>query len=435
MQVSLETTDGLQRRMTIIIPAEKIDGEVEKRLHSLAPKVKLSGFRPGKVPFSVVKKRFSSQVRSEVFSDVASTSFYEAVTQENLRPANTPTFDRLKSDPNSDYQFTAEFEVYPEIVISGLETMTINRPVVEIVESDIDTMMQKLQKQHASWSEVERACEKEDQVHIDFTGKLNGEVFAGGAGKMPLVLGSNTMIEGFEEGLLGAKPGEERQLDLRFPEKYHKEELAGKDVQFSVLVEKVEVPVLPDIDSEFAKSFGVESGDIDILRADLQKNMVREMNQTVRGKLKQQVNEALIEIHDIEVPKSLIQAESQRLAEQMIERMKSRGGMPAASISPDAFESQGKRRVVLGLLLSEIISNNELKADPSKVREEVETLASSYDDPAQVVAWYYQSKNQSQLKDVEAKVLEDSAIEWVLEQAQVTDNATTFDELMGNSTA
>ncbi len=435
MQVSVETTDGLQRRMTITIPAEKIDSEVEKRLRTLVPKVKLSGFRPGRVPYSVVKKRYSSQIKAEVFSDVASSSFYEAVNQENLKPAAMPTFSSPKSEANSDYQFTADFEVYPEIVISGIESITISRPKVEVNDPDIDVMLENLQKQRVSWQEVERASENGDQIHIDFSGKLNGEIFQGGSGKMPLVLGSKSMIDGFEQGLLGAKPGDKRELDLMFPEKYHKEDLAGKDVQFSVLVEKVEAPQLPIIDAEFAKSFGIESGDIKDFRVDLQKNMQRELKQAIRAKVKHQVTEALLEKHDIEVPKSMVQAESQRLAEQMNEKLKARDGMTAASISPDAFETQGKRRVILGLLLSEIISSNNLKADPSKVREEVETLASSYDDPAQVVAWYYQKKNQSHLKDIESVALENAAIEWVLERTQVTDDLTTFDELMNNSTS
>jgi len=435
MQVSVETTGGLQRRMTINIPAEKIDSEVEKRLRTLAPKVKLSGFRPGRVPLSVVKKRYSSQVKAEVFGDLASSSFYEAVNQENLKPATIPKFSSPKSEANSDYQFTADFEVYPEVLVNGIESIEINRPKVEINDSDIDAMLENLRKQHGSWEEVERASENDDQIHIDFSGKLNGEIFEGGSGKMPLVLGSNSMIDGFEQGLLGAKPGEKRELDLTFPEKYHKEDLAGKNVQFSVLVEKVEAPRLPDIDAEFAKSFGIASGDIQDFRMDLQKNMQRELKRAIRTKVKHQVTEALLEKHDIEVPKSMVQAESQRLAEQMSERMKARDGMTAASISPDAFESQGKRRVILGLVLSEIISSNDLQADPSKVREEVETLASSYDDPAQVIAWYYQKQNQKNLKDIESVVLEEAAIEWVLERAQVTEELTTFDELMNNPTS
>lgn len=431
MQVSVENSQGLERRITVAVPAQKIDAEVQKRLQNLAGRIKLDGFRPGKVPFAVVQKRFGGQVRQEVVGDLVTSSFYEAAAEKNLRPAGTPVIESQAEDAKKGLEFTARFEVYPEVKVQGVENIKVERPKADISPADVDNMLEKLRKQRVSWQSVSRAAQKDDRVTVDYKATIDGESFEGGEGKdLHVVIGSRNMIEGFEDALVGAVSGKTVEMKLNFPQPYFRPELSGKAAQFSVVVKNVEEPQLPAVDEEFVKSFGIADGNVEKLRADLEKNMARELANAVRGKLKNAVMDALLAANKLEVPRSMVEGEAKNMAQQMNDQMRWQAGTTKAlSIyQPEQFRQQGERRVALGLILAEIIKQNGLKATPSKVRKEVEILASAYGEPQSVIDWYYQDRTR--LREVESLVLEDEIVEWVLERAQVTDRITTFDELM-----
>lgn len=434
MQVSVEATQGLEKRMTVELPLDRVEGEVKKRLQSMQPKVKLKGFRPGKVPMSVIEKQYSQQVRQEVTGDVISASFYEAVSTEKLKPAGAPKIeDQSATDANIKY--TAIFEVYPEVKLSDVSEIKIEKLNAEINDSDIEDMIDKLKKQRIEWNAADRAAQNEDRVICEYKGTVAGESFAGGEGTdLPVVLGSKGMIEGFEDALVGSTVGQTIEMDLKFPEKYQSADLAGKDVHFVVTVKSIEEPTLPEINDEFVKAFGIEEGGVDAFRVELKSNMARELEKTVKNKAKDVVMDALLAANDIEIPNIMIEQESARVAQQMNEQMKQMNqNMPAEmqQFQAEQFKDQGKRRVALGLLLSELIKANEIKVSADKVRAEIDKMAASYHDPKEVVAWYYQDKNR--LAEVESMVLEDQVVEWILEHAQVTDNMTTFEEIMKDS--
>ena len=425
MQVSVETTNGLERRMTVTVPKENIDGEVQKRLKDLAGRVKIDGFRPGKVPFSVVQKKFSGQVSQEVMGEVMQNSFYEAVTQEKLRPAGMPLIE--PGEVKDDFEFTATFEVYPEFEVKGLDKIKIERPVVELGDADIDMMLETIRKQRKTWGEVDRAAKEGDQLTIDFVGTLDGEEFQGGSAKqVPLELGSKRMIPGFEEQLLGAKPGEERTLNVTFPEDYQTKDLAGKAVQFATTVSKVEEPVLPELNDEFAVEFGVKEGGLETLKQQVRENMLREVEQTVAMRVKEQVFDGLMGLKLLDVPKALVDSEIETLVKQRQQDMQQYGQVQ--DVDPAQFESQAQRRVSLGLILSEIIKQNDISVTPARLRDAVEKMAASYERPEDVVKYYYADKER--LKEVENVTLEELAVEYVVSEANVSDKKTSFDALM-----
>ena len=423
MQVSVETTGGLERKMTVALPSDQLESEVSKRLKSMAPRVKLAGFRPGKVPFKVVEQRYGFQVRQEVLGDIMSSSFYEAVEKEKLRPAGMPKIEPKVDAPQNEISYVATFEVYPEIEVKNLNKMKVERPKADIADTDIDKMIDKLRQQRAGWEIVERAAVNGDRVSVDYKGTINGEVFQGGEGSdLPVVLGSGSMIEGFEEALAGAVAGQDVEVDLNFPENYASAEVAGKPAHFSLKVKKVEAPVLPEVNDEFANQFGVKEGGIEGLRADVRKNMQRELDRIISSKLKNQVMDGLLAATDFETPSALIDEEAKRYKEQMGAQY---GG--AQNIPDDVAKVAAKRRVALGLILAELIRQNDMKADAGRIKAEVESIASAYGEPEDVIKWYY--SNQQRMQEVESMVLEDQVVDWVLEQAQVTDKMTTFDEL------
>ncbi len=425
MQVSVETTNGLERRMTVTVPKENIDGEVQKRLKDLAGRVKLDGFRPGKVPFSVVQKKFTGQVSQEVMGEVMQNSFYEAVTQEKLRPAGMPLIE--PGDAKDNFEFTATFEVYPEFEVKGLDKIKIERPAVEIGDADIDLMLGTIRKQRNTWGEVDRAAKKGDQLTIDFVGTLDGEEFQGGSAKqVPLELGSKRMIPGFEEQLMGVKTGEERTLDVTFPEDYQAKDLAGKAVKFATTVSKVEEPVLPELNDEFAVEFGVKEGGLEALKKQVRENMQRESEQTVTMRVKEQVFDGLMGLKLLDIPKALVDSEIEVLVKQRQKDMQQYG--QAQDVDPAQFESQAQRRVSLGLILSEVIKNNDISVPPARLREAVEKMSASYERPEEVVKYYYGDKDR--LKEVENVTLEEMAVEHVISLAKVSDKKTSFDALM-----
>ena len=429
MQVSVESMNGLMRKLTVTVPAEKIESEIQKRLQSLTHKAKIQGFRPGKVPLSVVKRTYGSQVQQEVEGEILQSSFYEAVTQEKLNPANAPHIEPKTRAAGEAFEFSATFEVYPEIKLASFEGAEIDKPVVEITEKDIDTVIERLRNQKLEWKSADRASKSGDKLTIDFKGFIDGEAFEGGEGKaVPVELGSNRMIKGFEEQLEGLNPGDATTLDVDFPEDYQNKELAGKPAKFEASVITVEEPVVPEIDEAFIKSVGIEDGTLEGLRKDVQQSMQRELDEKIKTVIKQKVMDKLLELNPIDVPNSLV--------DQEIEALKQRSGITAEQLNnkegADAFtsalEGEARRRVILGLVLTETVKQNNLKAEPKKVRELVENMAASYEKPQEVVQHYY--SDNKRLAEVESIALENETVDWIMAQTKVNDEKTTFDELM-----
>jgi trigger factor len=432
MQVSIESGEGLERRMTVELPAERVDEEIDKRLKHIAKTAKMAGFRPGKVPMSMVRKRYSDQVRQEVFGELVQSTYFEALSHEKLQPAGNPTIEPLEKEPGEGMAYTAVFEVLPEIELSDLSGVTIKRPKVEVTDDDLQEMIERLRKQRVTWSDVERASEKGDRVIINFKGYIDGELFQGGsADDAPLVLGSGSMIEGFEEGLMGAAAGDSRTLEVKFPEDYRVNDLAGKPATFEVEVTKVAEPVLPEVDDEFAKAFGVAEGGMDAFKVEIRSNMEREAEEKIRNILKQQAMDALLEQNTIDIPQAMVQQEAQALLEQTKANMAQSGQSSNLELPPELFEEQAKRRVSLGLIIAEVVRANDIQLDEARLRARVEEVAASYEQPQEVIDYYY--SNQQQLAGMQNLVLEEQVMEWVLEQAQVEDETTAFADLMNPS--
>ncbi|MCG7530978.1 trigger factor [Psychrobium sp. MM17-31] len=430
MQVSLETTQGLERRLTITVEAATVDSEVKKRLQQLSKTQRIDGFRPGKVPVTVIQKRYGAAVRQEVAGELMQRHYFEAVVAEKVNPAGMPQLAVVKNDAGSDLEFTATFEVYPEIEVANLDKIKVEKPVVEVTDKDLDEMLVTLQKQHATYKEVKRKSKKSDRVTIDFTGSIDGEEFEGGkAEDFVLNLSEERMIPGFEKQIVTHKAGEEFDITVTFPEDYHAENLKGKEAVFAINLKKVEDQVLPELTDEFAEKFGVTEGGIETLKADVRKNMERELNQNVKNNVKQQVIDGLIDVNEIEIPASLAQGEIQVLREQAMQRF---GGQidpkNAPQLPDELFEEQAKRRVKVGLLLGEVIKVNKLEADENRVKEMIETMASAYEDPSEVIEHYAKDEKLSQnMKDL---ALEDQAIDFILEQAKVKEVKKKFNDMI-----
>ncbi|MGH8373606.1 MAG: trigger factor [Gammaproteobacteria bacterium] len=429
MQVSIEKTSGLERRMKVQVPAERVEREVEERLRTLGKRVKLNGFRPGKIPFDVVKKRFGEQVRSEVVTDLLQSSCSDAFAQEKLSPAGGPRIDSVNDAPGKDLEFTAIFEVYPEFKLQGLDGVKLERPVAEVQESDIDAMVENLRTQRADWETVERPAAQGDRVQVDFDGSIDGQPFAGGKGDKALVeLGAGRMLEDFEQGLMGIAAGEEREFDVRFPEDYQAKEVAGKTARFKVKAHRVEGRKLPELDDDFCKSFGITEGGIAKLRAEVSDNMRREMADTIQRKLKDQVLEALLAANSLDLPATMVDEEIERLKQDALTRMGIRDEKKASELPRDLFEEQARRRVSLGLIIGEIINNQQLRVDEKQVEERMERMASDYSNPGEALRSL--RSNATAMRQLESVVLEDQAVDWVVGKAAVTDKPTSFKELM-----
>jgi trigger factor len=431
MQVSVESGEGLERRLLVDLPADRVNAEMDKKLKDLARHVRLDGFRPGKVPMRTIKQRFGDQIRQETYGNLIQETLYEAASQEQLMPAGEPKVELRDAAEEGGLGYTAIFEVMPEIALADLGDATVSRPVAEVGDDDVDAMIEKLRKQRTTWGDVERGANDGDTVHMDFKGMIDGEIFEGGTAEdVPLVLGSGAMIDGFESGLLGAKPGDERTLEVTFPADYRAEHLAGKDAVFEVKVLRVSEPSLPEIDEDFVKTFGIEEGTEAALREDVSKNMAHELRQKIRGITKDRVMDLLIEKHPLDIPQAMVDQEAGRMKQQMVQDMQQRGQSASMDLPLSMFESQAKRRVHLGLLVAEIIKTQNLQVDADKVRETIEEAAESYEDPQEVIDYYMQDKTAR--AGVENVVLENQVVEWVLEQVQVNDETQSFSDLMDN---
>jgi trigger factor len=436
MQVSVETTSGLERRMTVQIPKDKVEKEVQVRLKNLAGKAKIQGFRPGKVPMKVIEKRYGGQVKQEVMGDLIQSSYIEALQQENLRPAGMPQIQPPESagDDSAEMSFTATFEVYPEIKIQGLDAIKVEKPSVEIAEKDIDDMLETIRKQRKEWKEVERASDEGDQVTIDFDGSVNGEEFEGGAAKSyALEIGAKRMIPGFEEQVKGMKAGDERTIKVTFPADYQAKDLAGAEADFKIVAHKVEESVLPTIDDAFAESFGVKEGGIEAFRKQIKENMLREADQKIKSAVKQQVMDGMLDNNPMDLPRVLVDSEIDSLIQQQRQSMGLSETSQAPDIDPKIFENQARRRVSLGLILIELVKQNDIKVEPAKLRETIEEMAAGYEKPEEVLKYYYSDKER--LSEIENLVMENQAVDWVTSQASVTEKKVTFKELMNPTPA
>lgn len=428
MQVSVETTSTLGRRLTVGVPAEQVNAVVEKRLRDAQKNVRLDGFRPGKVPMREVRRRFGAAVREEVMGEVMRDSFFKAVEQEKLEPAGLPKFEPKAIEDGKDFEFVATFEVYPELELAPFGEIAVERPKAEITEADIDTMIDTLRRQRATWEKVERAAADGDRVNIDYEGFRDGEAFQGGtASGQNLVLGSGSMIPGFEDGLKGLKAGDEKTLSLTFPEDYHAEELKGAAVEFRVRVNAVEEQKLPEVDADFMESFGVGDGDQEKFRAEVRRNMERELKNALRNRVKEQVMEGLVSRHQFDIPAALVNGEIQRMRQQMFQQFGGAGRQFDSSMLPDElFREQAERSVRLGLVVREILDRHELKADPDRVRARIEEIAEQYEDAQEVINYFY--GNPQQLQQVEGAVLEDMVVDLVLASANVQEREMPYEE-------
>ncbi|MDZ5601756.1 trigger factor [Pseudomonas sp. RP23018S] len=425
MQVSVENTSALERRMTIAVPAERVENEVNKRLQQTARRAKVPGFRPGKVPMSVIRQRYEAAAREEAFGDLVQASFYEAIVEQKLNPAGAPAVEPKSFEKGGDLEFVAIFEVFPEFTVAGLESISVERLSAEVADADLDKMLDVLRKQNVRFEAVEREAQTDDQVTIDFVGKVDGEVFQGGSAKgTQLVLGSGRMIPGFEDGLVGAKAGEERVVNVTFPEDYQNLELANKAAEFTITVNAVAAPQLPELNEEFFAQFGIKESSLEGFRTEVRKNMERELRQAIKAKVKNQVMDGLLEANPIEVPKALLENEVNRLRVQAVQQFG--GNIKPDQLPAELFEEQAKRRVVLGLVVAEVVKQFELKPEDAKVREMIEEMASAYQEPEQVIAWYY--KNDEQMNEVRSVVLEEQVVDTVLQKATVTDKSVSYEE-------
>ena len=425
MQVSVENTSALERRMTIGVPAERIETEVNKRLQQTARKAKIPGFRPGKVPMSVIRQRYEDGARQDALGDLIQATFYEAVVEQKLNPAGAPSVEPKTFEKGKDLEYIATFEVFPEFSVAGFESVNVERLSADVADSDLDNMLEILRKQNVSFEVADRAAANEDQLNIDFVGKIDGEEFAGGSATgTQLVLGSGRMIPGFEDGLVGAKAGEERVLNLTFPEDYQNLELAGKTAEFTVTVNTVSAPTLPELNETFFNQFGIKETGIEGFRTEVRKNMERELRQAIKSKVKNQVMDGLLAANPIEVPKALLENEVNRLRVQAVQQFG--GNIKPDQLPAELFEEQAKRRVELGLIVAEVVKQFDLKPDEARVRELIQEMASAYQEPEQVVAWYY--KNEQQMNEVRSVVLEEQVVDTVLQKASVTDKAVSYEE-------
>lgn len=427
MQVSVESTGTLERRMEVQVPAEQIEKAVAERLQRLSRTVRLKGFRPGKVPVKVVRQQFGQQVRQEVLGDVVQSSFAEAVEQEKLTPAGGPRIEPISLAQGGDLKYRAVFEIVPEIQLKGLETLPVERSVAEVTGSDVEVMIQNLREQKPTFVSVEREARNTDRATVDFEGTIDGQPFEGGKGEdIPIVLGAGRMLADFEAGLIGARAGEQKTITLRFPQNYGAPALAGKQAQFAVTVKTVEERHLPELDDEFCKSYGVEQGGIEQLRREVEENMKRELADAIRARLRKQVMDGLFAANPIELPKSLVDAQVRELQVDAARRM---GARDASQVPPpDAFQEPARRRVALSLLVGEVIKAASIRVNQAQVQARFQELAQQYPDALQAVEQY--RSNPQMRRQMEASVLEDQVVDWVLERARVTEKASSFKELM-----
>jgi trigger factor len=433
MQQAVQSTASpLERNITVAVPVAQIEAEIATRLKKLARTVRMQGFRPGHVPLKMVERQYGFQVRQEVVSDAVQKTFAEAVKDKNFRVAGYPRFQpkAVEQEDQAQLEYTATFEVYPEVVMGDITASKVARPVTKVGESDVEATLATLRKQRAKYERTERAAANGDLVNIDFEGLIAGQPFEGNkASNFTVVLGENRMLPDFEAAIVGMKAGEQKTFPLTFPQDYA-EAVKGKTADFTVTVNEVAEPKLPPLDAEFAKSLGVEDGDVERLKREVRENMEKEVAKRVHASVKEQVIDALHDAAGFEVPKALLASEIERMQNAALEDLKQRGmTITDKSLPADLFAERAVRRIKVGLLVADVVRKNGLAAKPEQVRKAIEEHAESYEQPSELVRWYY--ADPSRLAEVEALVMEDNVVEWAMGKMKVEDKPTDFDELMG----
>jgi trigger factor len=430
MQVSVETISKIGRKMTIVVPSEKVDQEFDKRILKIAQTASLKGFRPGKVPLDYVKQRFSDVAREEALSEVIKSSLYGALAQEKLNPIGVPTVEPKTMLAGQPLEFVATFEVLPEVTQVNFKLDKIDKEITTVSAAEVDKVIDKIREQHTKWNVVDRAAQDHDQVLIDFTGMLNGQPFPGGAAKdYPLVLGNKSMIPGFEEGILGAKVGEERTIKVTFPEQYHAKDIAGKDAEFIIKVKQVYQPELPTLDDEFIKRLGVKSGNLEEFKNEIRKNLDREVVRLTKTKLKSELFKLLLEQNPLEIPKALIEREAQRIHDQVHPHHGKEHHHTQAEMA--AFEKMGEQNVMLSLLVTVLVKQHNLVADPAKVNQLLADLAGAYEKPEEMIAHF--RKDKQRYAQFEAEVVEDLLVEKLLQDVAVNEKMMGYEEFVNSS--
>jgi trigger factor len=427
MMVSVETLPGLERRMEVSVPATRVRQQVDARLLKVSRTARIKGFRPGKAPIHVVRKHYGREVQDEVVSDLIRETFAEALRQEKLQPAGGPRIEAQKIGEPEGLRYTAVFEIYPQIALADPAKLKLTRPVAAVTEADVDAMVESLRRQRPNWTEVARGCRDGDRVTIDFEGRIDGAPFDGGKSEnFTVVLGAGRLLPDFEQGLRGAAAGDKREFDLRFPEEYPARNLTGKTARFEAQVHKVEESSLPEIDAAFCEAFGVTEGGIETLRSEVRQNMERELAQAVQSRLKAQVMEQLLAANPIAVPKALVDAEIRDMQAALMRRSGQRDvrQLPAR----ESFEPAAKRRVALGLLINEIIRKANIQPDAAQIQKRLDELVATYTDPDEARRQYL--SNEAATRQLQMSVLEDQAVAWVVETAQVVDQPATFKDIM-----
>ena len=433
MQVSVETTKGLGRRLSITIKSEDIKKAIDKELINTAKKVRIDGFRKGKVPLKIVEQRYGASILQDALSDLMQQNFIEAIVQEKINPVGAPTYTPTEYKDGEDYTFTVEFEVYPEVKIKDLDKIEVEKPVAEVVDADVETMIETLRKQQGTWKEVDQSAKEQSRVTLDFVGQVDGEEFEGGkANDFVLVLGQGRMIPGFEDAILEHKANDQFDINVTFPEDYHAENLKGKPAVFSATLKKVEELELPELTEDVIKRFGIADGTVESLRIEVRKNMSRELNATIRNKIKAQVIDGLVKNNEIDVPAALVEREIDVLRQQAVSRFGGNIKQPI-DLPKELFEAEAKRRVSVGLLFSEIIESNKIKADDAKVKSLIDEIASAYEDPKEVLEYY--SKDKKAMDNIRSVAIEDQVVDLLLASAKVTDKNYSFSELMNQQVA
>jgi len=427
MQVTVETTAGLERKMHVVVPSERVEVQVTEKIKQTAKQARINGFRPGKVPLREVKRRFGAGIRQEVSSEMIQSTYGEALQKEAINPAGMPKIEEVNIEEGKDLEYTAVFEVFPEIEVSGLENIEVERLSSSIEEADLEKMIDTLREQRLVYAETDRAAAEKDQVNLDFEGFLEDEPFEGGKAEgTDLVLGSGSMIPGFEDGLTGLKADEEKDLKLTFPENYQAENLAGQEVLFKIKVNKVSEPELPELNDEFFEQFDVKEGGAEAFRKEVTNNMKRELDSAIKAKVKDQVMDGLSENNEVDLPQSLIDQEVNRMRQEAVQQFGGGAQFDPSMLPAEMFSEQAQKRVKIGLIVSAIVDKNSLEADAEKVREAIEEMASTYQTPEEVINYYY--SNEQQLSQIQNMVLEEQIVDFVLESAKVTDKTVSYDE-------
>jgi len=435
MQVSIETISELERRMTVGVPAAVVESAVMARLQEAAGNVRLNGFRKGKIPLKVIKGRYGKGVRQEVVGEVMSKTYYQAIAEQNLKPAGQPRIEPKSLAEGKDLEYIALFEVFPEVTLVDFKELKVEKLVAQVEDENIDKMIETLRQQRQTWEPVTRQSKTKDRLNIDYAGTINGEGFAGGSAQgASLVLGSQRMIDGFEKGLTKKKTGDDVVLELVFPEDYQNKDLAGKPVKFEIKINSVSAPVLPELNGEFFAVFGIDEGGLEAFRKEVAANMERELKNASKAKVKSRVMEQLLAQNKVALPNSLVLGEIGSLRQQALQQFGNGKQSIDPSMLPDElFREQAEKRIALGLILGEVIKSKGLRADPELVKSTIEDIASTYETPEQVVRWYYSNKDQ--LATAESSVLEDKAFEAILAEAKVKEKRVSYDDVIKPETA